>query len=251
MYVLDEPSIGLHQRDNDRLIATLRHLRDLGNSVLVVEHDEDMIRAADYVHRHGPGRRRARRPGDRAGHARRGRGQPRLADRPVPVARADASRCPAKRHAVARRARATTTRRTPRACASRGARGNNLKNVTVDIPVGLFTCVTGVSGSGKSHAGQRHALHRRRARALRQPRRGRAARRDRGPRGTSTRSSTSTRARSAARRAPTRPPTPACSRRSASCSPRCRRRASAATGRAASASTCRAAAARAARATAC
>ncbi len=74
MYVLDEPSIGLHQRDNDRLIATLRHLRDLGNSVLVVEHDEDMIRAVRLLHRHGPGRRRPRRPGDRAGHARRGRG---------------------------------------------------------------------------------------------------------------------------------------------------------------------------------
>jgi excinuclease ABC subunit A len=63
MYVLDEPSIGLHQRDNERLIGTLRHLRDLGNSVLVVEHDEDMIRAADHVRGHGPGRRRARRPG--------------------------------------------------------------------------------------------------------------------------------------------------------------------------------------------
>ena len=64
MYVLDEPSIGLHQRDNERLIGTLFHLRDIGNSVIVVEHDEDAIRAADHVHRHGPGRRRARRPGD-------------------------------------------------------------------------------------------------------------------------------------------------------------------------------------------
>ena len=75
MYVLDEPSIGLHQRDNERLIGTLRHLRDLGNSVLVVEHDEDMIRAADHVHRHGPGRRRPRRPRHGAGHARRSRGE--------------------------------------------------------------------------------------------------------------------------------------------------------------------------------
>ena len=76
MYVLDEPSIGLHQRDNERLIGTLKHLRDLGNSVLVVEHDEDMIRAADHCGGHGAGRRRARwpawwpkaRPTEVAGH---------------------------------------------------------------------------------------------------------------------------------------------------------------------------------------
>ena len=70
MYVLDEPSIGLHQRDNERLIGTLYHLRDLGNSVLVVEHDEEAIRAADHVIDMGPRRRRARRPGDGAGQRR-------------------------------------------------------------------------------------------------------------------------------------------------------------------------------------
>jgi excinuclease ABC subunit A len=77
MYVLDEPSIGLHQRDNERLIGTLRHLRDLGNSVLVVEHDEDMIRAADHVIDMGPGAGVHGGRGDGAGHARRGGGQPR------------------------------------------------------------------------------------------------------------------------------------------------------------------------------
>jgi excinuclease ABC subunit A len=148
MYVLDEPSIGLHQRDNDRLIATLRHLRDLGNSVLVVEHDEDMIRASEYCVDMGPG------AGVHGGQV---------------VARGTPDQVAANPESLTGRylSRALTIavpgERTPwRAPAAddepanaerlriRGARGNNLKGVTVDVPVGLFTCVTGVSGSGKS-----------------------------------------------------------------------------------------------------
>jgi excinuclease ABC subunit A len=142
MYVLDEPSIGLHQRDNERLIGTLKHLRDLGNSVLVVEHDEDMIRAADHVVDMGPGA---------GAHGGRVMAQ----GTPDEVAASDASLTGAYlSHRL--RIATPTCRRVPgnRAGTSVlrivGARGNNLKNVTVEIPVGLFTCVTGVSGSGKS-----------------------------------------------------------------------------------------------------
>jgi excinuclease ABC subunit A len=142
MYVLDEPSIGLHQRDNERLIGTLKRLRDLGNSVLVVEHDEDMILAADHVVDMGPG----------AGvHGGRVVAQGRPAD-----ITADAESLTGRYLARALRiepphARATLAGQTdPRVLRIVNARGNNLKNVTVDIPVGLFTCVTGVSGSGKS-----------------------------------------------------------------------------------------------------
>ncbi|PPE70101.1 excinuclease ABC subunit UvrA [Caldimonas thermodepolymerans] len=142
MYVLDEPSIGLHQRDNDRLIGTLKHLRNLGNSVLVVEHDEDMIRAADHVIDMGPGA---------GAHG----GQVVAQGTPDEIARNEASltgrylartlkiAVPGKRH----RLQDTTD---PRTLKIVNARGNNLKGVTVEIPVGLFTCVTGVSGSGKS-----------------------------------------------------------------------------------------------------
>jgi excinuclease ABC subunit A len=142
MYVLDEPSIGLHQRDNERLIGTLIRLRDLGNSVLVVEHDEDMIRAADHVVDMGPG----------AGvHGGRIMSQ----GTPDQVAADEASLTGAY---LGQRLRieVPSARRTPRAGAAEqalrieGARGHNLQNVTVEIPVGLFTCVTGVSGSGKS-----------------------------------------------------------------------------------------------------
>jgi len=142
MYVLDEPSIGLHQRDNERLIGTLRHLRDLGNSVLVVEHDEDMIRSADHVVDLGPG----------AGvHGGRVMAQ----GTPAEVAANPASLTGrylggALRIAVPR-ARTTLAASTdPQVLRIVGARGNNLKGVTVDVPIGLFTCVTGVSGSGKS-----------------------------------------------------------------------------------------------------
>jgi len=142
MYVLDEPSIGLHQRDNDRLIGTLKHLRDLGNSVLVVEHDEDMIRAADHVIDMGRG----------AGvHGGRVIAQ----GTPDEVAAAEDSltgaylgqrlaiAVPRQRHTLAESTDARLLRIV-------NARGNNLKGVTAEIPVGLFTCVTGVSGSGKS-----------------------------------------------------------------------------------------------------
>ena len=139
LYVLDEPSIGLHQRDNHRLIHTLEHLRELGNTVLVVEHDEDTIRSADWVVDIGPGRggagrqRRLLGPGGRPARA------PDLADRPVPVAAGAASRCPAMR-------------RDPNGkwLTVRGARENNLRNIDVRFPLGVLTAVTGVSGSGKS-----------------------------------------------------------------------------------------------------
>ncbi|WP_458232475.1 excinuclease ABC subunit UvrA [Roseateles sp. P5_E8] len=140
MYVLDEPSIGLHQRDNDRLIATLRRLRDLGNSVLVVEHDEDAIRAADWVLDLGPG------AGVHGGHI-MSQGTPaQVAADPNSLTGRYLSgavriEVPTQRHKVAegqQRLRIVN------------ARGNNLKGVTVDIPVGVLTCVTGVSGSGKS-----------------------------------------------------------------------------------------------------
>ncbi|WP_019560451.1 excinuclease ABC subunit UvrA [Caldimonas manganoxidans] len=142
MYVLDEPSIGLHQRDNDRLIATLKHLRDLGNSVLVVEHDEDMIRAADHVVDMGPG----------AGvHGGRVVAQ----GTPEEVAACEASLtgqylARKLKIAVPARRRKLADSTVPQVLKIVNARGNNLRGVTVEIPVGLFTCVTGVSGSGKS-----------------------------------------------------------------------------------------------------
>ncbi len=168
MYVLDEPSIGLHQRDNERLIGTLRHLRDLGNSVLVVEHDEDMIRAADHVIDMGlgagvhGGRVIAQgTPAEVAANAESltGRylaGVLRIA---VPKARHRAAELAARRDLFAPdpaarpagpRFPGTPQASEPLALRIAGARGNNLQGVTVDIPVGLFTCVTGVSGSGKS-----------------------------------------------------------------------------------------------------
>ena len=142
MYVLDEPSIGLHQRDNDRLIATLRRLRDLGNSVIVVEHDEDAIRAADHVLDIGPG----------AGvHGGRiiAQGTPaEVAANPDSLTGRYLSgieriEIPPRRHRL-------TDSANPQSLKIINARGNNLKGVTVEIPVGLLTCVTGVSGSGKS-----------------------------------------------------------------------------------------------------
>ncbi len=137
MYVLDEPSIGLHQRDNDRLIATLIHLRDLGNTVLVVEHDEDMIRMADHVIDMGPG----------AGvHGGRIMAQGTAAQ---VIANPDSLTgqylCGTKKITV------PTERHTPWDWVTvAGASGHNLKGVTAAFPVGLLTCVTGVSGSGKS-----------------------------------------------------------------------------------------------------
>jgi len=139
MYVLDEPSIGLHQRDNDRLLATLKHLRDLGNSVIVVEHDRDAIMTADHVVDMGPG------AGEHGGQVvaqgtpediRRAphslTGQYLAGHRQIPL--------PPQRHRLDPERLLTVT----------GASGNNLRDVTLELPVGLFVCVTGVSGSGKS-----------------------------------------------------------------------------------------------------
>ena len=139
MYVLDEPSIGLHQRDNDRLLKTLAHLRDLGNTVIVVEHDEDAIRSADYVVDIGPG-------AGIHGGAIVAEGVPQaIADNPASMT-GDylAGRCRIQAPGARRQADPDRT------LIVRGARGNNLKNVTLELPVGLFTCITGVSGSGKS-----------------------------------------------------------------------------------------------------
>jgi excinuclease ABC subunit A len=142
MYVLDEPSIGLHQRDNERLIGTLKHLRDLGNSVLVVEHDEDMIRSADHVVDMGPG------AGVHGGRV--------MAEGTPDAVAANPDSLTGRYLATlripvpARRRAATGFGAAPFRLSVVGARGNNLKDVSVEIPVGLFTCVTGVSGSGKS-----------------------------------------------------------------------------------------------------
>jgi excinuclease ABC subunit A len=139
MYVLDEPSIGLHQRDNERLIETLKRLRDLGNSVIVVEHDEEAIAAADHVIDMGPG------AGVHGGEV-VAQGTPaEILKHPESLTGQYLS----GRKAIAIPAR----RRKPdpkRQLRITGARGNNLKDVTVDLPVGLFVAITGVSGSGKS-----------------------------------------------------------------------------------------------------
>lgn len=138
MYILDEPSIGLHQRDNDRLLATLTHLRDLGNTVIVVEHDEDAIRAADYVIDIGPG------AGVHGGKV---------------VARGTPSEILASADSLtgqylsgARSIAVPDCRNTGngKSLVLSGASGNNLRNVTLTLPIGIMTCVTGVSGSGKS-----------------------------------------------------------------------------------------------------
>jgi excinuclease ABC subunit A len=142
MYVLDEPSIGLHQRDNERLIGTLKHLRDLGNSVLVVEHDEDMIRAADHVVDMGPG------AGVHGGRV-TAQGTPeQVAADPESLTGRYLGR--ALRIAVPAQRRTLAQQTDPRVLRIVNARGNNLRGVTAEIPVGLLTCVTGVSGSGKS-----------------------------------------------------------------------------------------------------
>ncbi len=139
MYILDEPSIGLHQRDNDRLLKTLIHLRDLGNTVIVVEHDEEAIRHADYVVDIGPG------AGVHGGKI---------------VAQGKVKQILAAKESLTgqylsgKKAIAIPKRRTPVDASSmlrlHGASGHNLRNVDLEIPLGLMTCVTGVSGSGKS-----------------------------------------------------------------------------------------------------
>jgi excinuclease ABC subunit A len=139
LYVLDEPSIGLHQRDNARLLDTLRRLRELGNTVIVVEHDEDAILAADYVVDIGPG------AGVHGGEIiAKGTPEEVKAD---PNSLTGAYLSGERFVPIPHRRRAATPGRELRIV---GARGNNLKNVTAAIPLGLFTCVTGVSGGGKS-----------------------------------------------------------------------------------------------------
>ena len=139
LYVLDEPSIGLHQRDNDRLIGTLKHLRDLGNSVLVVEHDEDTIAQADYLVDVGPGAGvhggrivTAGTPAEVAKNPDSITGRYMSGTEKIPV--------PKKRRSIEK----------DRKLVIRGARENNLKDIDVEFPLGLMTLVTGVSGSGKS-----------------------------------------------------------------------------------------------------
>ena len=139
MYVLDEPSIGLHQRDNERLLNTLIHLRNLGNTVIVVEHDEDAIRAADHIIDIGPG------AGVHGGQVIAQGNADEIMLNPNSItgkflSGADKIDIPKKRTALDKK----------KWLKLKGASGNNLKNVNLDIPVGLFTCVTGVSGSGKS-----------------------------------------------------------------------------------------------------
>ena len=140
LYVLDEPSIGLHQRDNERLLGTLRRLRDLGNTVIVVEHDEDAILTADYVVDVGPG------AGIHGGEI-VAQGTPQeILDNPDSLT---------GKYLTGEMSVAVPVRKRRKAQKGRslkivGARGNNLKNVSVEIPLGLFTCITGVSGGGKS-----------------------------------------------------------------------------------------------------
>jgi excinuclease ABC subunit A len=142
LYVLDEPSIGLHQRDNQRLIGTLRHLRDIGNTVIVVEHDEDAILQADHVVDMGLG------AGVHGGRV-VAQGTPRaVVEHPESLTGRYLSR--ALRIEVPKRPRMPNPVAAEPFIRIVNARGNNLKGVTVQIPVGLFTCVTGVSGSGKS-----------------------------------------------------------------------------------------------------
>ncbi len=138
LYILDEPSIGLHQRDNERLIATLEHLRDLGNTVIVVEHDEDTIRAADFVVDMGPG------AGERGGEVV-------AAGTPQEIMHATGS-LTADYLSGRRKIEVPKTRRHPKRGSIKmtGAKENNLKNVTLEVPIGTFTVITGVSGSGKS-----------------------------------------------------------------------------------------------------
>ena len=138
LYILDEPSIGLHPRDNDRLIATLQRLRDAGNTVIVVEHDEDTMRAADHLVDFGPG------PGVKGGGV--------VAEGPLAALAGAPESLTGQYLSGARSIPIPENRKPPtgRTLKVVGARQNNLRNVDVSIPLGLFVCVTGVSGSGKS-----------------------------------------------------------------------------------------------------
>ncbi len=233
MYVLDEPSIGLHQRDNARLLDTLKRLRDIGNTVIVVEHDQDAIEHADHVVDIGLG------AGEHGG---------RIIAQGTPDDIRNAPESLTGQYLTGRRRiEVPGLRHKPdpkRLLKIEGARGNNLKEVAVNVPVGLLVCVTGVSGSGKStlindtlySAAARHLYGSTAEPAPHTAIHGLA--------------SMSIKARSGARRAPTRRRTPASSHRSASFSQACRQRANAATAPAVSRSTSRVGAAKPARATA-
>ena len=138
LYVLDEPSIGLHPRDNARLLETLKDLRDLGNTVLVVEHDEETIRTADWIIDLGPG------AGEHGGEL--------VAEGPVEAILANPNSLTGAYLSQRLQVPLPTIRRMGNGKHLRilGARANNLKNLTVDIPLGKLVCITGVSGSGKS-----------------------------------------------------------------------------------------------------
>ena len=138
LYILDEPSIGLHQRDNDKLLGTLKHLRDLGNTLIVVEHDEDTMRAADWLIDIGPG------AGSHGGRI--------VAAGTPEQVMADPHSLTGQYLSGKKRIEVPTARRkgNGKFLTVRGARENNLKNIDVTVPLGTFTCVTGVSGSGKS-----------------------------------------------------------------------------------------------------
>ena len=138
LYILDEPSIGLHQRDNDKLLATLRRLRDLGNTLIVVEHDEDTMRAADYLIDIGPG------AGSHGGHV--------VASGTPEEVMAHPDSLTGQYLSGKKKIEIPARRRegSGKWLTVRGARENNLKNIDVSVPLGTFTCVTGVSGSGKS-----------------------------------------------------------------------------------------------------
>ena len=136
-YIMDEPSIGLHQNDNDKLLATLKHLRDLGNTLIVVEHDEDTMRAADYVVDIGPG------AGEHGGQV--------IATGTAEDIMKNPNSITGKYLSGEIKIPVPTTRRKPKGFLKVvGAKENNLKNIDVKVPIGVLTCVTGVSGSGKS-----------------------------------------------------------------------------------------------------
>ena len=138
LYILDEPSIGLHQRDNDKLLATLKHLRDLGNTLIVVEHDEDTMRAADFIVDVGPG------AGSRGGEIVEAGTMDQIIANPRSITGQYLSGV--KKIPVPSRRREGNGKY----LTITGAAENNLKDVDVSIPLGTLTCVTGVSGSGKS-----------------------------------------------------------------------------------------------------
>ena len=244
LYILDEPSIGLHPRDNDRLLRSLERLRDMGNTVLVVEHDEDTMRAADYIVDFGPG------PGVRGGEVVAAGTYAEVVANPNSLTGQYLSGTQADR-----RSRRSAGRRNGKRFTIVGARHNNLKNIDVEIPARPVRRASPASAARARVRSSTTSCMQALLRELRASAAGRRRRRRRGRRrptaaarrsatttassapSTSTRSSTSTSRRSAARRAPTRRPTSRSSTRSARSSPSCPRRRCAATSRAASAST--------------